>query len=426
MEKNIKKIFILTTLIFLGMILLWGNSAFATGSLTITFENTPLFTEADLKPGDIISRWVKVTNNTGETKSIITEAINYPNPIPDYDLSRALTITIKKDGTDLYGGSTGQKFLYQFYQAGEVYLSDVNNGDMSQYYFVISFPYESGNEWQGNTTSFDILVGSLGEEGGGGVGGGTTGGGSAGGALPQGLTIINESVVTTNLTGCQSCSITINWNTNYFSTSRVVYSKEGESHNFDLYAPNYGYTYSKEGDNSGDEKVTVHSVTITGLSPNTNYYFRCESHASPPTITMEFNFVTAVSIACQNQNTNETGGENTGGGTGEGGGNSGGPVAFNGGQGSSGGNEFTAGGTEGGTGEQGENGNVNFQELNNTTGEQTGNGTAGFLSGGLASILDVFGKIFDKINLSWFVILLLIIILVLFYLFFKKRKKENQ
>ena len=56
--------------------------------------------------------------------------------------------------------------------------------------------------------------------------------------------------------------------------------------------PSYGYSFYKEGDDSGNPKVTFHSVTLTGLIPNTTYYFRCVSHASPPTIGREYSFTT--------------------------------------------------------------------------------------------------------------------------------------
>lgn len=433
MNKNIKKIFTLITLTFLGMVLFWSNSAFATtGSLIITFEDDPLFKEADLKPGDSVSRWVEVSNNTGEIKRIITEAINYPgfpdsDSVPTDDLSRVLMIVISKNGTDLYGGSslTGLKSLYNFYQDSEnyleIYLSDIGNGETIQYDFTISFPYDEGNEWQEKTTGFDILIGSQGE---------TnplppsppSPPSSGGGALPQGLTILDESVVTTNLTGCESCSITINWNTNYFSTSRIVYSKASEPHIFDLYALNYGYSNSKEGDNSGLLKVTSHSVTITGLSPDTTYYFRCESHASPPSITGEFNFTTVTGERCVNQ---ETGGNNEedNSGTpgqialgGESGGNQG--LVLSEVEGGVEGNEFTAG--NGGQGQQEEG--VTEEELEEELEKQTGKDLRDFFSGGLASLLDVIGKIGG----NWLIILLLIIILVLLFLLFKKRKKEEE
>jgi hypothetical protein len=74
--------------------------------------------------------------------------------------------------------------------------------------------------------------------------------------------------------------VTITWTTSYLSTSQVIYSRGDQPHALDLTKPNYGYAYSKEGDDSRSDKVIDHSVTITGLSPATTYYFRTVSRGS--------------------------------------------------------------------------------------------------------------------------------------------------
>lgn len=69
---------------------------------------------------------------------------------------------------------------------------------------------------------------------------------------------------------------TITWTTNIPATSRVIYdtasrrvsATDGGTIGS---APNYGYTNSTTRD---DAKVTSHSVRLTGLTPNTTYYFR--------------------------------------------------------------------------------------------------------------------------------------------------------
>ena len=93
--------------------------------------------------------------------------------------------------------------------------------------------------------------------------------------MPPGLTIFNEADwnVTEN-------SVTITWQTNYFATSRVIYATTSGLFDLSDGEPYYGYTDLKEGDDTGLEKVTAHSVTITGLSSGTIYYYRCVSHAS--------------------------------------------------------------------------------------------------------------------------------------------------
>ena len=292
-----------TTLLLIALIavfsagLLFIPSTQANTDLEVEFEDIPLFYNSDIKPGYSVTKWLKVSNNSGEAKPVAIEAINYPEPIPEDDLSRALMVVIQKQGTDLYGGSssTGPKYLYDFYEDSEsqpeIYLSSLNNGETVQYDFTISFPAEKGNEWQGKTTYFDILIGFQGEEAP--TPPGPTLGGGGGGWLPPGLTILDESVhaVTT-----ERCEVIITWTTNYFSTTQVIYASEGESHTLDLTdetgtPPKYGYANTTQ-EYDTEPKVTAHTVTISGLTPYTTYYFRAISHSSPPTISRQYSFAT--------------------------------------------------------------------------------------------------------------------------------------
>jgi hypothetical protein len=297
--KRIIKTILITSAIIFGTGILFTPLTFiqAQDDLVVEFEKTPLFKEADFKPGDSVTRWVKVTNNSSEAQNIAVEAINYPgfpNPdnVPIGDLSRALSIIIRgKGGSDLYGGSTGEKTLYDFYRKysfnatyEHVLTYDLpGNGGNITYEFVITFPFEKGNEWQGATTTFDILIGFQGKEGGeppspppGGPG------------LPPGLTILEETATTTEIT---TTSVTVIWTTSYFSTSKVIYATSSGLFNLSEGEPKYGYTDFKEGDDSGLEKVTSHSVTITGLTPGTTYYYRAVSHGSLA-ISQELSFTT--------------------------------------------------------------------------------------------------------------------------------------
>jgi hypothetical protein len=288
-KKMNKRLLILISIIF-GAILLISGSAYANSGVVFEFESEPLFNEANFLPGNGVTKWVKVTNNSGESQPIATEAINwsgFPNSgdIPSDDLSRALDIVIRiKSGSDLYGGSGSPKTLYDFYGNGETHLSNVNDGAVVEYEFEIFFPQDKENEWQEETTSFDILVGIQGQEGG--NGGGTSGGGAA---LPPGLTISMEEAEVINCCGDNPSAI-ITWNTNYYSTSQVVYGTDPGV--FDLSegpANYYGYSFAAP-DPEDSSKVKEHSVTLTGLLLDTTYYYRCVSHASPPTIGKEHSF----------------------------------------------------------------------------------------------------------------------------------------
>ena len=269
----------------------------APNDLIVDFEATPLFNEANFLPGSEVSRWAKVKNNTPDAKLIIVEAINESDPD---GLASVFEIGIYESGIQRYGTTT----LAAFFAAGEVSLSDLaGGGTQTQYDFLVRFVPGAGNTYQEKSVGFDILIGFEGAEsgggdgtfttdppnggGGGGNGGGGGGGGVGGGPL-SGLVIQNEAAVTvTNTTA------TVVWNTSFESTSRVVYGTVPGVFDFSL-PPNYGYLFSTlEFDTPANPNgVTFHSITITGLTPSTSYYFRTISHASPDTISKEASFTT--------------------------------------------------------------------------------------------------------------------------------------
>ena len=87
-----------------------------------------------------------------------------------------------------------------------------------------------------------------------------------------------------------SITVTITWHTNKAATSRVVWDTQSHDALFES-APNYGYANSTATFDE-DPKVTFHSVSIVGLDPNTTYYFRPISAASPEVYGVELEFTT--------------------------------------------------------------------------------------------------------------------------------------
>ena len=88
-----------------------------------------------------------------------------------------------------------------------------------------------------------------------------------------------------------STSTTITWTTDDPATSRVIY--DTVSHGELGAAPNYGYANSTvEAD--ATPKVTSHSVSITGLTAGTTYYYRTVSHGSPDAVSSEKTVATSA------------------------------------------------------------------------------------------------------------------------------------
>jgi len=279
MKNLIKVIVIILSLLLLGI-----DSVQAGDLLEISFQNEPgpMFQNTNFLPGDEVSAWVKVRNISSERQKIGVEIIDrLEPPCQEYCLADQLNLIITegKDGVPLVMGP-----LSTFYKNGETYLSDVEPGEEKTYYFFIHFAPEASNSYQGLSAKFDIKIGAFGKESISGevISGGGNGGG---GIFIGGLQIFNESA-----SEISENSATITWQTNLESTSRVIYSPEGAPHLLKPdEPPNYGYLFSTPED---PKKVTYHTVTIEGLLPGTTYYFRCVSHASPPTISREFTFTT--------------------------------------------------------------------------------------------------------------------------------------
>lgn len=294
---------IFTAIIFAGSLLL-VNSAWAqvdelvveywseTESKWLPLQGS-IFSETNFLPSESVTRLVKVTNYSNLPQLIAIQAINVSNPTININsparLGDVLTLEIKENGIRRYKND-----LSRFFSAGEVTLSDsklAGYGAHTQYDFIVSFYSGSQNTFQGKSLGFDILIGFQGEEGGILPGAGSTGGGGGtSGGLPPGLTIQNETTASTT-----EYSVVITWSTSYPATSQVIYAQEGEPHTLDLTdnagaPPKYGYA-STTPESDVSPKVKDHTVTITGLTPNTKYYYRAVSHGSLA-ISREYSFTT--------------------------------------------------------------------------------------------------------------------------------------
>lgn len=87
-------------------------------------------------------------------------------------------------------------------------------------------------------------------------------------ATTSALTITNIRV-----TDVTQTSAIIRWTPNRAANSRVIYDTVSHADISGQTAPNFGYANST-GTSDSDPKVVEHAVTISGLSANTQYFFR--------------------------------------------------------------------------------------------------------------------------------------------------------
>lgn len=149
MNKILKTILI-SSIAILSVCLLFTKPVQAV-DFFVEFENDPLFNQANFLPGDSVTRYIKVQNNSTDLFKIATKVDNW---IDDDELGDVLNLEIKQGGTSLYN-----KKLSDFASDGEVSLSDLASGVQTQYYYIISFDPEAGNTYQGKNLKFDILIG---------------------------------------------------------------------------------------------------------------------------------------------------------------------------------------------------------------------------------------------------------------------------
>lgn len=114
-------------------------------------------------------------------------------------------------------------------------------------------------------------------------------------------TSVTRAVAVTELGGVSSQastnvtanSFTVTWTTGAPATSRVVYDTVSHAP-LTTTTSNYGYANSTTEDAA---TTTSHSVMVTGLNPNTTYYFRAISHASPDVLGAEMSITTGSNPA---------------------------------------------------------------------------------------------------------------------------------
>lgn len=252
----IKKILITLMLAFLPFIFFVKESRAVTktsGDLEVTFDE-PLFSPTTIwQPGLSVTKEMIVKNNGSSTHTVSIEAINETQT---GNLADVLFIKVLEGGIDRYGGAD-DKSLADFWNDGEVSLSDVGAGGTATYDITVEMDASAGNDYQAKEAMFDLRVGFVGTTSQVTVSGG--GGGAAsppvcGDAKPGSAPILISAVVGTN-------SVTLFWTA---AAGPLTYylAAYGISPGVPLYGnPDIG-------------GLGTTGYTVSGLSGGTTYYFK--------------------------------------------------------------------------------------------------------------------------------------------------------
>lgn len=169
--RNIITFVISVTILILGFYYIKNNTnllksptAYAVGDLNVDFESSngsPIFTIANAKPGDNVTRNVKITNNADTARPIgIKGSQNSSNPS---DFNTQLFIAISENGNDIYGGTKGNKTLKDFFDetagVNGVSLGTIDAGEEKTFSITITFDPNSGNAYQNAVISFNLNIG---------------------------------------------------------------------------------------------------------------------------------------------------------------------------------------------------------------------------------------------------------------------------
>jgi hypothetical protein len=159
MIKKLKIIWVtlLAVFIFLSLGVMPSLAAVTktSGNLEVTFDE-PIFSSSDIwYPGLSLTRDLIVKNKGDETETVI---IASQNETETGDISQIFNFKVEEGGSTIYGDS-----LVNFWNAGEVTLSNLSGDQSKTYKLTASMDSAAGNEYQGKEAIFDLLVGFLGK-----------------------------------------------------------------------------------------------------------------------------------------------------------------------------------------------------------------------------------------------------------------------
>lgn len=253
-----------------------------TGGIEVGYERTPLFDDANLAPGDSVSRWVTVKNSDSAAHGVSMQFYDTDKGgfgLLGQNLASQFNFEIKKNGASVYS-----KKLDAAFDESEIAMnSSLAAGADEKYDFILSFDTAAGNDYQGKQLSFSICVGFAGdnfcvsdseEESQNGGGGMTltsiSGGGIGGDRAVVPLKYFGYEVKTYCLNDGTAMAM-FTWKTDAPATGRALHAP-ANSAKFDTALPDFGYQATKWETKAGID----HMAFAFGLFPVQTYDWRLD------------------------------------------------------------------------------------------------------------------------------------------------------
>jgi hypothetical protein len=228
-----------------------GQPIHAFAALEVDFETAPLFSAADVLPGDAVERAVMVTNTGSESETI---EFTFENVIFG-DLASVMELAVD-DGEILWVFDTFDDVLF----TGPHPLGDIAPGTSRTFNFRAALPIQVGNAYQSQQFGFDVRIGFVGAP--------QVTDRRSGGRSQRFLELFNEQVTVD--VGAGGAFVT--WDSNRPATTYLVCGEVSDGP-FILTdeAPLFGYRFALA---ELKETVTAHGQVLTDLEPGTVYECR--------------------------------------------------------------------------------------------------------------------------------------------------------
>ena len=140
------------------------NTVRAFGDLTVNFHvpvGKPIFSIANAKPGDSVTKPIDVTNSGPITRIVAIKGVRTGGVGTGPAMDHALTVEIKNGPTTLYGPVTVEQFFAQSNSKDGILLGPLPSGDILPLTVAVTFPSSAGDEYQGKSVVFDVTFGVI-------------------------------------------------------------------------------------------------------------------------------------------------------------------------------------------------------------------------------------------------------------------------